>query len=255
MRTTKIITLASVLFAMAGQAAAQREILVSSVDRTLISFIPETHFAAFDWSNPETVDLSGLPIKESEATKLRAIVAEQSKEPTKVEPCDRSGLTSGSEFFGKPVFSDHLEDVVRSSEVAFVGQVSRRSVGLVPSTWRPNTRVYLKIEEVLYDPSGHLAPNQEWSYMIPYGTIRLGKAVLCHEPPAERYVAQPGDQVVFAGGFDRLNSQELNLYKRVVFEVKGGVILPDLNEFLTNMTPIPVSELRGQLHPQPKGKE
>jgi len=245
MKTTRTLALASLLLAMAGPAAAQREYLLLG-SPTSVAFIPIERFSGFDWTKPETVDLSGLPIKESDAAKLRTLVAEKSK-AGKEEPCDRAGLASGSEFFGKAVSSERLDVVIRNSDLAFIGQVSRRSVGLEPARWKPATRIYLRIEEVLYDPSGQLAPSQEWSYEIPYGTVRLGKTVLCHEPPPDRYVAQPGDQVLLAGAFDTLNSEALNLYKRVVFEVKDGVILPDLNGWLTKLTPIPVSELRVNL--------
>lgn len=251
MKMTKLEALALVVlfFAVSVPAAAQRGLLFARPD--LPSFIPESLLAGFDWLIPEKVDLSGLPISNSAAAALRSLVAERSKETKNGEACSQYGLTSATDLIGRPVVSNRLEDVVRSSEVAFTGQVSRKVAGLGAGAWMPKTRLYLKIEEVLHDPSGQLAPGQEWSYVILYGRVRLGKALICHEPPPDKYIPEEDGHVLFIGNFDPVNSGE-NLYYRVVFELKEGEILPRPNLFLTDLSPVPVSALREALKSKAK---
>ena len=121
-----------------------------------------------------------------------------------------------------------VDGVVSRQSVVILGTVEKLEVVWNTSHQRISTLAYIRVDEVLKDPTGGLSPGMLVTHVRPWGTIDVGGATLCTYPPEGMLTSQAvdGQQVVAAGSLDLRNDAHLVTPADFVFRVQGDIVVP-----------------------------
>lgn len=136
-----------------------------------------------------------------------------------------------------------IADVIAFKSVVVLGSVEH--LGPVWSTSHKTvlTVAYIRVNEVLKDPSGQLAPGVLVTHVRPWGSVEVGGVTICTYLPEGTLSSQAttGQDVVIAGSLDLRNDNHFVTAADFVFRVQGDLVLPPTPESITCFYPTPLS--------------
>ena len=136
-----------------------------------------------------------------------------------------------------------VADVVSYQPVVVLGSIEH--LGPVWSTTHKTilTVAYIRVSEVLKDPTGELAPGALVTHVRPWGSVDVGGVTICTYPPEGTLTSQAttDQDVVLAGSLDLRNDNHFVTTANFVFRVQGDLVLPPSPESMACFYPTPLS--------------
>ena len=165
----------------------------------------------------------------------------------RIKPTGRcTALGHGTDECEAPSVS--IADVVSFKTVVVLGSIEH--LGPVWSTSRKTilTVAYIRVNEVLKDPTGQLTPGVLVTHVRPWGSVDVGGVTLCTYPPEGVLASQAtvDQDVLIAGSLDLRNEYHFVTATDFVFRVQGDLVLPPAPESMAcfQPSPLPIDELR-----------
>ena len=125
-----------------------------------------------------------------------------------------------------------VDGVVDRRPIVILGTIEHLEEAWSTSQLRISTLVYVRIDEVLKDPTGTLTPGMLVTHVRPWGSVGIGGVTLCTYPPKGMLASQAikDQQVVIAGSLDLRNEHHFVTPTDFVFRVEGDLVLPPTPE-------------------------